>query len=105
MNRMIEKTNSLEKALKVAGKKFDLLIIDSIASNKGKRRFNQLLKDIPASNPRTLSMRLKELERNGLISKSLVLGTPVKTEYAITEKAEGLIEIISKLKQWAEFSN
>jgi len=102
VSKMMEKTNFLEKALKLVGKKFDLLIIDSLASNKGKRRFNQMLKDIPSSNPRMLSLRLKELERNGLVTKSLVLGTPVKTEYALTERAEELAEITSKLKLWAE---
>ena len=47
-------------------------------------------------------MRLKDLERNGLVTKSLVFGTPMKTEYALTEKSEPLVEIISLLKQWAE---
>ena len=102
MGKTVEKTHPLEKALKLAGKKFDLLIVDSIASNKGRARFNHILRDVPSMNPRILSMRLKDLEKNGIVTKALVLGTPVKTEYALTEKAEPLVEIISLLKQWAE---
>ena len=102
MVKAIEKTNSLEKAVKLVGKKYDLLILDALLQGRRKRRFNQLLKDIPAINPRILSMRLKELEKNGLVVKSIVLGTPVKTEYSLTEKAEELVEIIEKLKLWVE---
>lgn len=102
MSKMIEKPHPLNKALKLVGKKFDLLIIDSIAANKGRARFNHILRDVPSSNPRILSMRLKDLEKNGLVTKALVLGTPVKTEYALTEKAESMLEIIVLLKSWAE---
>ena len=101
MSKPVEKANFLEKALQAVGKKYDLLILDSLMQNKGKRRFNQLLSDIPSINPRILSMRLKDLEKNGLISKSLVLGTPVKTEYNLAEKAEELAGVIESLKQWA----
>jgi len=99
---MIEKSDPLLRAQKLVGKKFDLLIIDSISSRKGRSHFNEIVKDIPTINPRILSIRLKDLERNNLITKSLVLGTPVKTEYALTDSAERLGEIISELKKWAE---
>ncbi|MFA5357844.1 MAG: helix-turn-helix domain-containing protein [archaeon] len=102
MAKVMEKTNSLEKALKLIGKKYDLLILDALLQGRRKRRFNQLLKDIPNINPRILSMRLKELEKNNLVVKSIVLGTPVKTEYSLTEKAEELVEIIEKIKQWVD---
>jgi DNA-binding HxlR family transcriptional regulator len=99
---IIKKVAGLEKALQHMGKKFDLLIIESIASNKSRTGFNQILKDIPSINPRTLSTRLKSMEANKLITKSLVLGTPVKTEYTLTEKAEQLLPIINQIKHWAE---
>lgn len=47
-------------------------------------------------------MRLKDFEKNGLLSKSIILGTPVKTEYALTKKSKDLIEIIEKLDNWAK---
>ena len=100
--KTVEDPGFLQKALLLVGKKYNLLILDSLLQNKNKRRFNQLLKDIPTVNPRILSMRLKELEKNGLVSKSLVLGTPVKTEYSLSEKAEELAGIIESLKDWAK---
>lgn len=102
MSKTAEKTNPLNKALELVGKKYDLLILDTLARTNKRAGFNQLLKEIPKSNPRILSMRLKSMEANKLLTKNLVLGTPVKTEYALTPKAEELIEIIEKLKSWAE---
>ncbi len=102
MPKVVEKTNPLEKAMKLVGKKYDLLILDSFYKNNKRAGFNQILKSIPSLNPRILSIRLKNLEQNKLITKNLVLSTPVKTEYALTPKAEELIEIIDKLKVWAE---
>lgn len=98
----MERVDFLQKALQLVGKKYALLIIDSLMRNRGKRRFNQILQDIPSSNPRILSIRLKELERSHLISKSLVLGTPVKTEYSLTDKAQELAEILESLKAWSQ---
>jgi len=102
MKSVHSKVNSLEKALLLVGKKFDFLIVDSIARNKNRARFNQLLSDLPSINPRILSMRLKAMEQNKLVEKHLIIGTPVKTEYSLTPKAEELLSIISELKKWAE---
>lgn len=102
MSKSIVKVNHLEKALELVGKKYDLLILDCLSTHNKRSGFNQLLKEIPSTNPRMLSIRLKDLEANKLITKNLILGTPVKTEYALTSKAEELVEIIDKLKTWAE---
>ena len=102
MVKNVEKINPLEKAMHLVGKKYDLLILDSLQKQNKRAGFNQILKSIPSLNPRILSLRLKNLEGDKLITKSLVLGTPVKTEYALTPKAEELIEIIEKLKNWAD---
>ncbi|MCX6803498.1 MAG: helix-turn-helix domain-containing protein [Candidatus Diapherotrites archaeon] len=102
MGKNIEKTNSLEKALELVGKKHDLLILDALLKTNRRAGFNQILKAVPTLNPRMLSLRLKKMESDKLLTKALILGTPVKTEYALTPKSEELIEIIEKLKAWAE---
>jgi DNA-binding HxlR family transcriptional regulator len=100
--KRIDENKLLEKAVFLIGKKFDLLIIDSINHLNGRARFNEISKGIPSINPRILSMRLKEFEKNKLITKNIILGEPVKIEYALTPKAKELIEIINKLKNWAK---
>lgn len=101
MVKLVEKLNPLEKAMSLIGKKHDLLILDCLYIHNKRAGFNQILKDVKASNPRILSLRLKEFEANKLVTKNLILGTPMKTEYVLTPKAEELVEIIEKLKQWA----
>jgi DNA-binding HxlR family transcriptional regulator len=102
LGKTFQDENFLDQALEIAGKKYDLLIIDAFLKNRGKRRFNQLLEDIPKTNPRIVSMRLKEFEKTGLITKNLVFGTPVKTEYHLTEKGEKLEKAIDELKKWGK---
>jgi DNA-binding HxlR family transcriptional regulator len=96
------KINNLEIALEQVGKKFDLLIIKSLGKNKGRLGFNQILKDNISLNPKTLSTRLKDLERNKIITKGLILGTPVRTEYTLTPKGKKIIPIIKQLEDWTK---
>jgi DNA-binding HxlR family transcriptional regulator len=98
---MIEKLNPLEIAMSLIGKKHDLLILDCLNQHNKRAGFNLILKYVKGSNPRILSLRLKEFEANKLVTRNIILGTPMKTEYALTPKAEELIEIIEKLKIWA----
>ena len=97
-----DKISDLEKTLFLIGKKFDLLIIDSIARHQNRAGFNQIATDISSINPRILSIRLKELEKNKLVKKSLIIGTPVRTEYSLTTKAKKLLPIIKQLKDWVK---
>ncbi len=91
----------LRKAMLLIGKKYDLLILDTIFQNRNRLHFNQILKNVVEMNPRILSMRLKELESNKLVTKNIVIGTPVKTIYSLTEKAEKIVPIVDALKKWA----
>jgi len=52
-------------------------------------------------NPKTLSLRLKEMEKDGLIQRKVYQETPVRVEYVLTEKAMALTPI---LEQMAIFS-
>jgi len=67
----------------------------------GQTRFNQFLDSIEGINPKTLSVRLREMERNGLIERSVYPGTPVKIEYFVSKKGKALKPI---LDQMAAFS-
>lgn len=64
-------------------------------------RFNQFMDSIEQINPKTLSLRLKEMEKDGLIKRKIYHETPVRVEYNLTEKALALTPI---LEQMALFS-
>lgn len=63
--------------------------------------FNEFIGSIEGINPKTLSTRLREMERNGLIERTVYPGTPVKIQYFLTKKGSALTPI---LDQMAAFS-
>ena len=64
-------------------------------------RFNQFIESIDGMNPKTLSTRLKEMEKNGLIRRKIYHETPIRIEYYLTKKG---LELKSILDQMVIFS-
>lgn len=90
----------IDNTFKIIGMKFTVLILRNM-TKIGQTRFNQFLDSIDGINPKTLSVRLREMERNGIIERKVFSGTPIKVEYFITEKGKALQPI---LDQMAAFS-
>jgi DNA-binding HxlR family transcriptional regulator len=65
------------------------------------KRFNEFLNSIEDINPKTLSIRLKEMEKDGLIRRQVFNETPIRIEYYLTQKGKELQPI---LEQMALFS-
>ncbi len=84
----------------IIGKKFSLLILRNMIYGKHKR-FNEFLKSIEEINPKTLSIRLKEMENDGIIRRQVYNETPIRIEYYLTQKGKELQPI---LEQMALFS-
>ena len=64
-------------------------------------RFNQFLQSIENINPKTLSVRLREMEKEGLITRKIYPETPPRVEYSVTEKGLALRSVLLVM---AEFS-
>jgi DNA-binding HxlR family transcriptional regulator len=64
-------------------------------------RFNQFIQSIEGINPKPLSIRLKEMEKNSLIQRKIYHEIPIRIEYYLTEKGKALKSI---LDQMAAFS-
>jgi DNA-binding HxlR family transcriptional regulator len=90
----------IDNTFKIIGKKFTVHILRNM-TQLGQSRFNEFLDSIEGINPKTLSARLREMEKNGIIERSVFPGTPVKIEYTITKKGKALKPI---LEQMAAFS-
>jgi len=70
--------------------------------NGNQNRFNQLLNSIEESNPKTLSTRLKEMEKIGLIKRRVYHNqTPVRIEYYPTEKGLALQPILDMMAAYS----
>jgi DNA-binding HxlR family transcriptional regulator len=66
------------------------------------RRFAELAASIPDLSDRMLSERLRELEQEGIVSRTVVPEIPVRVEYALTPMGRGLESSIRALGDWAE---
>jgi len=84
----------------IIGKKFSILILRNMIYDNQKR-FNEFLNSIEEINPKTLSIRLKEMEKDGLIRRQVFDETPIRIEYYLTQKGKELQPI---LEQMALFS-
>jgi DNA-binding HxlR family transcriptional regulator len=89
----------LDITSKLIGKKFTVLILRNMMSKQ--TRFNQFIESIDGINPKTLSTRLKEMEKNGLIRRKIYHETPIRIEYYLTKKG---LELKSILDQMVIFS-
>jgi len=90
----------IDNTFKIIGKKFTIHIIRNMAM-RGQTRFNQMLDSIEDANPKTLSARLKEMEKAGLITRTVYDEVPIRVEYKVTKKGNDLQGI---LDQMAAFS-
>lgn len=87
----------IKTSLGVLGKKWTLLLLRDIGF-RHIGRFNRLLESIPGITPRVLSMRLKELEEEGLIAKRLEKdGSQNTVHWSITEKGVDTLPILLRL--------
>ena len=65
-------------------------------------RFNQLQRYLKKVSDKTLSQNLKELERDGLITRTVYPQIPPKVEYSLTERGKSLIPILDGMCEWGE---
>ena len=91
------------QAVELVGKRWTAAIIYSIFH--GLNRFSNLVKAIPGVSSRMLAERLKELEREGIIERRVFAETPVRIEYALTEKGLALRVVFMSLNKWANTWN
>ncbi|WP_244443782.1 winged helix-turn-helix transcriptional regulator [Candidatus Nitrosotenuis uzonensis] len=90
----------IDNTFKIIGKKFTIHILRNMGL-LNQNRFNQLLESIEGINPKTLSARLREMEKSGLIERKIIPSTPPRVEYSVTEKGLALKPVILAM---AEFS-
>jgi len=84
----------IKASMGVLGRKWTTLLLRDIGFRKVDR-FNNLLESIPGLTPRVLSMRLKELERDGIIQKTEDKHLVVR--WTLTEKGEDTLPILMRL--------
>jgi DNA-binding HxlR family transcriptional regulator len=68
---------------------------------QGSRRFNELRREIPSVSQRMLTLTLRNLERDGLVSRTITPSIPPRVDYELTELGRSLQAPICGLVNWA----
>jgi DNA-binding HxlR family transcriptional regulator len=84
----------LDVAFEIVGRKWTVHLLREAMQHEGVVRFNELLHRIKGLNAKSLSARLKELEKAKIFERHVVPATPVRTEYRLTEKGWALRPIL-----------
>jgi len=88
------------KAVELIGRRWSGAVIQLLL--RGPSRFAELRDAIPDISDRMLSERLRELEEEGIVSRTVVPETPVRVEYALTAKGRALEPALGAIGRWAE---
>lgn len=94
------KNCGVAKTLKVIGSKWSMLILHNLF--KGSMRFGELQRALEGISPKTLSIRLTELEQEGIVKKTVYAEVPLHVEYNLTAKGMTLKEIFNQMASWGE---
>ena len=78
--------------------KWTLLVIRDLAD--GRSRFCELERSLHGISPRTLSLRLRALEEEGIVERQTYPEVPPRVEYALTEKGRALVPLIEDMRAY-----
>src|SRR4051794_20599069 len=87
-------------AVELIGRRWSGAILRALLA--GSTRFHEISKAVPGLSDRLLSERLRELEAEGIITRSVQPTVPVRVEYHVTEKGRALEAVFSAISCWAE---
>jgi DNA-binding HxlR family transcriptional regulator len=80
--------------------KWTLLLVRDLA--EGRSRFCELERSLNGISPRTLSLRLRALEEEGIVERQTYAEVPPRVEYSLTDKGRALIPIIEGMRTYGE---
>jgi DNA-binding HxlR family transcriptional regulator len=78
--------------------KWTILIIRDLA--RGRTRFCELERSLQGISPRTLSLRLRALEEEGVVERRTYPEVPPRVEYALTAKGRALLPLIEDMRRY-----
>ena len=80
--------------------KWTLLALYTL-EQQGTMRFNDLRRSIPDVSQKMLTVTLKSMEADGLVSRKVIPAVPVKVEYTLTDRATSVMPLLDQLLGWS----
>lgn len=98
MNQSSERRCPVSVTLSLIGGKYKSLILWHLVGKT--LRFSELKNLVPEATPKMLTQQLRELESDGLITRTVYPVVPPKVEYSLTEKGASLRPILKTMFDW-----
>ena len=92
-------SRTISTLLSRIGDKWTVLVVQTLG--EGSKRFNELRREIPSVSQRMLTLTLRQLERDGLLERTVHAEVPPRVEYELTSMGETLIDTSIALLRWA----
>ena len=82
------------------GNKWVTLVVSALGD--GSERFSTLSRSIAGVSQKMLAQTLRDLERDGLVERTVTPLVPVRVDYALTPLGHSLLDLVRQIKQWSE---
>jgi DNA-binding HxlR family transcriptional regulator len=89
---------AVNETVNVISGKWKMAIMASLLF--GKKRYSELAKEIPKINSRMLSKALRDLEANGIITRTVYESIPVSIEYGLTKSGRAFEKVVNVMLEW-----
>jgi DNA-binding HxlR family transcriptional regulator len=89
---------SFQSSLEFIGRRWNSAIL--MALHQGATRFSEITAAVDGLSDRLLSARMKELEREGLVTREVIATTPVQVRYSLTEQGADLMNSLQPIVTW-----
>ena len=89
------------KVMQMLSKKWTLLVLSLLVGSQS-LRYTELIDRLEGISPKTLTERLRELEKEGIIARKIFSEIPPKVQYSLTEKGCELAVSLKHVLKWAE---
>ena len=89
----------MSEVLSRVGDKWTVLVVTVLG--EGPKRFNELRRSLGSISQRMLTLTLRGLERDGLVTRTVFPTVPPRVEYELTDLGRSLLEPVSRLGEWA----
>ncbi len=94
-----EDCRAVSEVLSRVGDKWTVLVVSTLGD--GPKRFNELRKALGSISQRMLTLTLRGLERDGLVTRTVFPTIPPRVDYELTDLGRSLLDPVSELGLWA----
>jgi DNA-binding HxlR family transcriptional regulator len=97
-----EDCRAVSEVLARVGDKWTVLVVSTLGD--GPKRFNELRRALGSISQRMLTLTLRGLERDGLVTRTVFATIPPRVDYQLTRLGRSLLEPVSRLGTWARLN-